>query len=154
MEILQHPSQTKPAAAEVVGGLKPSYPPSEAWSACNNTDRFWLCQLCNHLTKLILLAGRQYGPANRTGQGIRQSHFLSATGLHYEVEGTPESCTYCLCTWMNRAKRSESSRLEEFWPKMHGRSSLCINTQSKASICASVLQNYWMSQTITKTKSF
>lgn len=73
MEILQHPSQTKPAAAKVVGGLKPSYPPSEAWSACNNTDRFWLCQLCNHLMKLILLAGRQYGPANRIGQGIRQS---------------------------------------------------------------------------------
>lgn len=64
------------------------------------------------------------------------------------------SCIYCLCMQMNWVKYSERSKLGEFQTNTLCRISIYLNIQSKAYICALILHNYWISETITKTKSF
>jgi len=71
-----------------------------------------------------------------------------------EVGGTLASCIYCLRMWMNGVKYSEYSKLGELHTNTIGRISVYINIQSKAYMCALILHNYWISQMITKAKSF
>lgn len=48
----------------------------------------------------------------------------------------------------------QSKVLGELQTNTLGRTSMYINIQNKANICALILHNYWILQIITKTKSF
>lgn len=87
----------------VVVGLKQSYPPgsikqeSKAWPACNNTGKFWPCQLYNHCMKANFTFWKAIWSSKQNWKGNWAASLPFCHWPDYKVGGTPVSCIYCLC---------------------------------------------------------